>query len=265
MSGPASAVNIQINSLAEKARSIVGFSWCRLSGGGRKPELSQCFWDILARPERPGDLIICLRTLQSGVRSMVALSRPSRHAQRFGSSRYRIRKRGCRSNIRHRRRRESRFRRNAPHVKDRARSNQLRAGGGVHGGNPIMSHWPLGHLPADLGVRRLEPYDRGGLRAFGRLMLMITGQKAIKGARQALFQSVDIAAAMRPLTKRRRQVFSAASIPASFAMLFRKNAPDRCTLELPQDIAAEEAAAPLVPPHAIERPIRPPSALSPSF
>ena len=44
-------------------------------------------------------------------------------------------------------------------------------------------------------------------------MLMITGQKAIKTARQARFQIVDIVGAMRPLTKMTRQIVSAASIP----------------------------------------------------
>src|SRR5471032_661414 len=45
-------------------------------------------------------------------------------------------------------------------------------------------------------------------------MMMITGQKAIKSARQARFQLVDIVAAMRPLTKMTRQIVSAASIPS---------------------------------------------------
>src|ERR687897_2955913 len=44
-------------------------------------------------------------------------------------------------------------------------------------------------------------------------MIMITGQKPIKTARQARFQIVDVIAAMRPLTKMTRQIVSAASIP----------------------------------------------------
>src|SRR6201988_5190025 len=40
-------------------------------------------------------------------------------------------------------------------------------------------------------------------------MLMITGQKAIRSARQARFQLVDIVGAMRPLTKMTRQIISA--------------------------------------------------------
>src|ERR1700756_5611325 len=52
-------------------------------------------------------------------------------------------------------------------------------------------------------------------------MLMITGQKAIKSARQARFQIVDIVGAMRPLTKMTRQVVSAQSIPALVRDAFR--------------------------------------------
>src|ERR1035437_3235335 len=39
-------------------------------------------------------------------------------------------------------------------------------------------------------------------------MLMITGQKPIKSARQARFQIVDIVGTMRPLTKMTRQIIS---------------------------------------------------------
>src|ERR1043165_9652226 len=46
-------------------------------------------------------------------------------------------------------------------------------------------------------------------------MVMITGQKAIKSARQARFQIVDIVGAMRPLTKMTRQIISADAIPST--------------------------------------------------
>src|SRR5262249_54487589 len=95
-------------------------------------------------------------------------------------------------------------------------------------------------------------------------MLMITGQKAIKTARQARFQIVDIVGAMRPLTKMTRQFASAAAIPTMVRDAFRVATEERrgpVHLELPEDIAAEEAEAPLVPPHPIDRPIAPPAAL----
>jgi acetolactate synthase-1/2/3 large subunit len=95
-------------------------------------------------------------------------------------------------------------------------------------------------------------------------MLMITGQKAIKSARQARFQIVDIVAAMRPLTKMTRQIVSAASIPTLVRDAFRVAAEERTGpvhLELPEDVAAEEAVVPLVPPHPIDQPIAPRSAI----
>jgi acetolactate synthase-1/2/3 large subunit len=95
-------------------------------------------------------------------------------------------------------------------------------------------------------------------------MLMITGQKAIKSARQARFQLVDIVGAMRPITKLTRQIVSADSIPSAVRDAFRvatEERPGPVHLELPEDIAAEPASAALVSPHPIDRPIASPSAL----
>ena len=89
-------------------------------------------------------------------------------------------------------------------------------------------------------------------------MLMLTGQKAIKSARQARFQIVDIVGAMRPLTKMTRQIVSAASIPAMVRDAFRvavEERPGPVHLELPEDIAAEQADAPLMLPHPVDRPV----------
>src|SRR3984893_15103808 len=81
--------------------------------------------------------------------------------------------------------------------------------------------------------------------AYGHLgampMVMITGQKAIKSARQARFQIVDIVGAMRPLTKMTRQIVSAASIPTIVRDAFRfavEERPAPVHLELPENIAA---------------------------
>ncbi|MBV8652217.1 MAG: acetolactate synthase large subunit [Alphaproteobacteria bacterium] len=95
-------------------------------------------------------------------------------------------------------------------------------------------------------------------------MLMITGQKAIKSARQARFQIVDIVGAMRPLTKMTRQIVSAHSIPALVRDAFRvavEERPGPVHLELPEDIASETADAALVPAHPIDRPVAPQAAL----
>ena len=99
-------------------------------------------------------------------------------------------------------------------------------------------------------------------------MVMITGQKAIMSARQARFQIVDIVAAMRPLTKLTRQIVSARLDPRPSCA--RRSAsrveerPGPVHLELPEDVAAEEAdAGAMVPPHPIERAGRRAAALRP--
>ncbi|MGA2396512.1 MAG: acetolactate synthase large subunit [Steroidobacteraceae bacterium] len=96
-------------------------------------------------------------------------------------------------------------------------------------------------------------------------MLMLTGQKPIKNPRQARFQMVDIVGTMRPLTKMTRQIVAAASIPSLVRDAFRvamEERPGPVHLELPEDIAAEEADARLVPPHPIDWPIASPHAVA---
>lgn len=95
-------------------------------------------------------------------------------------------------------------------------------------------------------------------------MIMITGQKAIRSSRQARFQIVDIVATMRPLTKMATQIVSARSIPTHVRDAFRiaqQERPGPVHLELPEDIAAEEAEAGLVPPHPVDLPVAPLSAI----
>ena len=95
-------------------------------------------------------------------------------------------------------------------------------------------------------------------------MVMITGQKAIRSSRQARFQIVDIVATMRPLTKAATQIVSAQSIPTLVRDAFRvaqQERPGPVHLELPEDIAADEAAAEIVPPHVVELPVAPAAAI----
>ena len=95
-------------------------------------------------------------------------------------------------------------------------------------------------------------------------MVMITGQKAIKSARQARFQLVDIVGAMRPITKMTRQIISADAIPSVVRDAFRvatEERPGPVHLELPEDIAAEDCTASLITPHPILRPIASPAAI----
>jgi acetolactate synthase-1/2/3 large subunit len=91
-------------------------------------------------------------------------------------------------------------------------------------------------------------------------MVMITGQKAIRSSRQARFQIVDIVATMRPLTKMATQIVSAQSIPTLVRDAFRvaqQERPGPVHLELPEDIAADEATADIIPPHVVELPVAP--------
>ena len=95
-------------------------------------------------------------------------------------------------------------------------------------------------------------------------MVMITGQKAIRSSRQARFQIVDIVATMRPLTKMATQIVSAQSIPTLVRDAFRvaqQERPGPVHLELPEDIAADEAVADIIPPHVVELPVAPAEAI----
>ena len=95
-------------------------------------------------------------------------------------------------------------------------------------------------------------------------MVMLTGQKAIRSSRQARFQIVDIVATMRPLTKMATQIVSAQRIPTLVRDAFRvaqQERPGPVHLELPEDIAADEAEADIIPPHVVELPVAPAAAI----
>jgi acetolactate synthase-1/2/3 large subunit len=90
-------------------------------------------------------------------------------------------------------------------------------------------------------------------------MILITGQKGILSSKQARFQIVDVVSSMAPLTKMTRQIVSAATIPTIVREAFRvarQERPGPVHLELPEDIAGEEAPdiAP-VRPHPIDIPV----------
>lgn len=90
-------------------------------------------------------------------------------------------------------------------------------------------------------------------------MVMITGQKAIHGSRQARFQIVDVVGTFRPLTKMSHQIVGAATIPTLVRDAFRiatEERPGPVLLELPEDVAAEQGPdVPPVPPHPVEIPV----------
>ena len=81
-------------------------------------------------------------------------------------------------------------------------------------------------------------------------MLMITGQKPIKKSKQGQFQIVDVVGMMKPLTKYAKQIVSAHTIPSMIREAFRtaeEERPGAVHLELPEDIAAEESDAQIIP------------------
>jgi len=83
----------------------------------------------------------------------------------------------------------------------------------------------------------------------GMPMLTVTGQKPIKHSKQGRFQILDVVAMMNPVTKFAHQLASGETLPARVreaVRLAEEERPGATHLELPEDIAAEEArAAPL--------------------
>jgi acetolactate synthase I/II/III large subunit len=96
-------------------------------------------------------------------------------------------------------------------------------------------------------------------------MVMITGQKGVLSRKQARFQIVDIVSTMTPLTKMAHRIIGTGTIPSLVRESFRvaqQERPGPVHLELPEDVAAEEAPdAPLVPPHPTTLPVAHPAAL----
>jgi acetolactate synthase-1/2/3 large subunit len=90
-------------------------------------------------------------------------------------------------------------------------------------------------------------------------MIMITGQKGILSRKQGSFQVVDIVSTMTPLTKMAHQIVSPATIPSIVREAFRvaqQERPGPVHLELPEDIAAEQAPGiSPVPSHPIVLPV----------
>lgn len=90
-------------------------------------------------------------------------------------------------------------------------------------------------------------------------MILITGQKPVRSAKQARFQIVDVVASMKPLTKMTRQIINAASIPATVRDAFRfamEERPGPVHLELPEDVAAETIEhISVIARHALDHPV----------
>src|SRR5688572_13517665 len=98
--------------------------------------------------------------------------------------------------------------------------------------------------------------------AYGQLggmpMLMITGQKPIRKSKQGRFQIVDTIEIMRPLTKFARQIVSSSAVVATVREAFRvaqEERPGAVHIELPEDIAADDAEGAPLAVARVRRPI----------
>ncbi len=84
-------------------------------------------------------------------------------------------------------------------------------------------------------------------------LIMITGQKPIKKSKQGRFQIIDVVGLFDPVCKMSRQIVHGNTIPALIREAFRvaeEERPGAVLLELPEDIAAEDTDASVIPPHA---------------
>lgn len=89
-------------------------------------------------------------------------------------------------------------------------------------------------------------------------MLMITGQKPIKAGKQGRFQIIDTVDMMQPLTKYTRQIIFGDAIPFRVREALRiaeEERPGAVHLELPEDVAQEEVAAPMFEKGFSRRPV----------
>lgn len=88
-------------------------------------------------------------------------------------------------------------------------------------------------------------------------MLMLTGQKPIKSSKQAHFQIINVVEMMGPVTKYAERLIHGAAVPAKVREAFRiaeQERPGAVHLELPEDIAREDAEPFLFPVEKIRRP-----------
>jgi len=98
----------------------------------------------------------------------------------------------------------------------------------------------------------------------GYPVVVITGQRAIKGNLQGEFQIVSVVAMMEPITKMARQIVSADRIPSMVREAFKlseEERPGAVHLELPEDIALEKSSSVPLKRFKIRRPAPDPKAV----
>ena len=89
-------------------------------------------------------------------------------------------------------------------------------------------------------------------------MVMITGQKPVKHSKQGKFQILAVVEMMRPLTKYTHAIVSGNNIPSMIREAFRisqEERPGAAHLELPEDVAGEEAESQPLPCSRARRPV----------
>ncbi len=93
----------------------------------------------------------------------------------------------------------------------------------------------------------------------GMPMLMITGQKPIKSSKQGHFQIINTSEVMAPVTKFTKQIINANQVASLVREAFRmamEERPGAVHLELPEDIAAENAdQVDVFPVQKVRRPV----------
>ncbi|MEM7010233.1 MAG: acetolactate synthase large subunit [Verrucomicrobiota bacterium] len=92
----------------------------------------------------------------------------------------------------------------------------------------------------------------------GMPMMMITGQKPVKHSKQGQFQIIDVVDMMRPITKYTHQIVSGDNIPSRVREAFRlaeEERPGAVHIELPEDVAAEDAETNPLAASAARRPV----------
>ena len=92
----------------------------------------------------------------------------------------------------------------------------------------------------------------------GMPMMMVTGQKPIKSSKQGRFQIIDVVDLMGPITKYTHQLASADNVASRVREAFRlaeEEKPGAVHLELPEDIAEEDATGGPLPRSLGRRPV----------
>jgi acetolactate synthase-1/2/3 large subunit len=92
----------------------------------------------------------------------------------------------------------------------------------------------------------------------GMPAVFITGQKPIKRNKQGYFQIINTVEMMRPVTKYTKQIAYGDAVPSLVREAFKvaeEERPGAVHLELPEDVAYEDADAPLIKAERTRRPI----------